>query len=99
MEAKRTGPWSPTLLAEEIAFYEEHFEDYRQKYGGRYLLIHGSSLSGVYEDEVEACCDGYRQIWRTGTEEHGYLVVKAGEPAVKTVTMPTVLRMARAAAG
>ncbi len=88
-----------TSLAEEIAFYEEHFKEYRQKDAGRYLLIHGSSLIGVYDDEIEACYEGYRQVWRTGTEEHGYLVVKAGEPAVKTVTMPTVLRMARAAAG
>ena len=76
------------LLAEEIAFYEEHFEEYRQKYAGLYLLIHGSSLIGAYEDETEACCEGYRQVWRTGTEEHGYLVVKAGNPAVKTVTVP-----------
>ena len=28
-------------LAEEIAFYEEHFEEYRRKYAGRYVLIHG----------------------------------------------------------
>jgi hypothetical protein len=77
-----------TSLAEEIAFYEEHSKEYRQKYAGRYLLIHGSSLIGVYDDEVEACYDGYRQIWSTGTEQHGYLVVKAGDPAVKTITVP-----------
>ncbi len=88
------------ILAEEIAFYEEHFKEYSQKYAGRHLLIHGSGLIGVYEDEVEACCDGYRQIWRTGTEEQGYLVVKAGDPAVKTVTVPlSVLWTTPAAAG
>lgn len=89
------------LLADEIAFYEERIEEYRQKYAGHYLLIHGSILIGVYEDEMEACYEGYRQVWRTGTEEHGYLVVKAGEPAVKTVTMvsPTVVRRTRAATG
>ena len=87
-------------LAEEIAFYEEHFKEYRQKYAGRYLLIHGSSLIGTYEDEMEACYEGYRQVWRTGTEEHGYLVVKAGDPAVKTVTVPlSVLWTTPAAAG
>lgn len=88
------------LLAEEITFYEEHFEEYSRKHAGRYLLIHGSSLIGVYDDETEACYDGYRQVWRTGTEEHGYLVVKAGDPAVKTVTVPlSVLWTTPAAAG
>ena len=79
-------------LAAEIAFYEEHFEEYRRKYAGRYLLIHGAELIGVYEDELEADYDGYRQVWRTGTEGRGYLVKKAGEPAVPVVAMPIVTR-------
>ncbi len=29
-------------LAEEIAFYERHFEEYRRKYAGRHLLVHGT---------------------------------------------------------
>ena len=80
-------------LAEEIAFYERHFEQYRRTYVGRYLLIHGSELIGDYEDELEAVSEGYRYVWRTGTEDQGYLVVKAGEPAVKTVTAPSVVWM------
>lgn len=79
-------------LAEEIAFYEEHFEEYRRKYAGRYLLIHGAELIGVYDDELEADYDGYRQVWRTGTEGRGYLVKKAGEPAMPIVEMPIVAR-------
>ena len=79
-------------LAEEIAFYEEHFEEYRRKYAGRYLLIHGAELIGVYDDELAADYEGYRQVWRTGTEGHGYLVKKAGEPALPTVEMPIVTR-------
>ena len=79
-------------LAQEIAFYEEHLEEYRRKYAGRYLLIHGAELIGVYEDELEANYDGYRQVWRTGTEGHGYLVRRAGEPAVTLVAMPIVTK-------
>ena len=79
-------------LAEEIAFYEEHFEEYRRKYAGRYVLIHGPKLIGVYEEELAADYDGYRQVWRTGTEDHGYLVLKAGEPAVSIVAMPIVTK-------
>lgn len=80
------------LLAEERAFYEKHFEEYRRKYAGRYLLIHGARLISDFEDELEAAYEGYRQVWRSGTEDHGYLVVKAGEPAVKTVAMPIVTK-------
>lgn len=83
------------LLAEERAFYEEHFEEYRRKYAGRYLLIHGSRLIGDYADEMEANYEGYRQVWRTGTEGRGYLVLKAGEPAVTVVAMPIVTRTVR----
>ncbi len=79
-------------LAEEVAFYEEHFEEYRRKYPGRYVLIHGPKLIGVYEDELAANYDGYRQVWQTGTEDHGYLVLKAGEPAVPIVAMPIVTK-------
>ena len=81
------------MLAEERAFYEAHFKEYRRNYAGRYLLIHGSELIGDYEDELEAASEGYRRVWRTGTEDHGYLVVKAGEPAGKTVTAPSVVWM------
>ena len=80
------------ILAEEIAFYEKRFDEYRRKYPGRYLLIHGSNLIGVYEDETEANYDGYRQVWRTRTESHGYLVLKAGDPAVSTITVPFVTK-------
>ena len=79
-------------LAEEVAFYEEHFEEYRRKYAGQYLLIHGTELIGAYEDELAANYDGYRQVWQTGTEDHGYLVLKAGEPAVPVVAMPIVTK-------
>ena len=81
-----------TILAEEIAFYERHFHEYRRKYAGRYLLIHGARLIGVYDDELEADYHGYRQVWRTGTEDRGYLVKKAGAPALSTVEVPIVTR-------
>ena len=79
-------------LAEEVAFYEKHFEEYRRKYAGRYVLIHGPRLIGVYEDELAADYEGYRQVWRTGTEEGGYLVLRAGAPALPVVEMPIVMK-------
>lgn len=85
-------PMPGKALAQEVAFYERHFEEYRRKFAGRYLLIHGSSLIGDYENELDANYEGYRQVWRTGTEEQGYLVLKAGEPAVPIVVMPIVMR-------
>ena len=59
-------PTTYTSLSEETAFYDKHFGEYRQKYAGRFLLIHGSKLIGDYEDEMDACNEGYRQMWRTG---------------------------------
>ena len=82
-------------LAPEIALYEQRFEEYRRKYTGKYLLIHGGALIGVYDDELEADYDGYRRVWRTGTEDRGYLVKKAGELALSTVEMPIVTRTLR----
>jgi hypothetical protein len=96
---KKEIPMTEKALAEEIAFYEEHFEEYRRKHAGRYLLIHGAELIGVYDDELEADYDGYRQVWRTGTEGRGYLVKKAGEPAMSIVEMPIVTRTLPSDAG
>ena len=56
------------LLTAERAFFEEHFEQYRRQYAGRYLLIHGSELIGNYGDELEAVYEGYRYVW---TEDQG----------------------------
>ena len=67
------------VLAEEVAFHGEHFEEYRREYLGRYLPFRGAELTGVA---------GLRRVWRTGTRGRRHLVPRAGEPAMPLVDMP-----------
>lgn len=55
-EARQT-----VLLEEELEYYEQHFDEYREKYPGRHLLIAGRKLHGHYatrEEAVVAGCEG-----------------------------------------
>ena len=47
------------LLAEALEHYEEHFDDYREKYPGRHLLIAGKKLHGHYGTREKAVVAGY----------------------------------------
>lgn len=47
------------LLEEEIEYYEQHFDEYREKYPGRHLLIAGRKLHGHYATREEAVVAGY----------------------------------------
>ena len=50
------------LLAEEIAFFDEHRDEYVRRYPGRHLLIHGRELLGHFEDRETAVASGYRRF-------------------------------------
>lgn len=47
------------LLDDELEYYEEHFDEYREKYPGRHLLIAGKKLHGHYATREEAVVAGY----------------------------------------
>ena len=49
------------LLAEALEHYEEHFDEYREKYPGRHLLIAGKKLHGHYGTREEAVVAGYER--------------------------------------
>ena len=53
-----TQPWP--LLVEELAFYEEHFDDYAARFPDQYVLICGQELIGVFPTRREAIDEGYR---------------------------------------
>ena len=53
-EARQTA-----LLEEELEYYEQHFDEYREKYPGRHLLIAGRKLHGHYATREEAVVAGY----------------------------------------
>lgn len=48
------------LLADELGFYEEHFDEYATEFPGQYVLICGRRLIGVFPTRREAIDEGYR---------------------------------------
>ncbi len=46
-------------LAEEQEFFEEHFDEYKEKYPSRHLLIVGRQLMGHYATRKQAVVAGY----------------------------------------
>lgn len=54
--------WRDGLLATERAFFEEHREEFVQRYAGRYLLIHGDALVGHFDTLEAAIDDGVRRF-------------------------------------
>lgn len=38
----------------ESKFYNEHKEEYRKKYLGKHIVIHGRELKGVYDNDGDA---------------------------------------------
>jgi len=53
--------WETTERAEELRTYREHLEELLQTASGKFVLIKGSEIAGVYNDKVEAFDEGYRR--------------------------------------
>lgn len=52
-------PEAAETLTEERDFFEEHFDEYKEKYPGRHLLIVGRQLMGHYATREEGVAAGY----------------------------------------
>lgn len=73
------------LLAVELEFYEEHFDDFATQFPGQYVLICGEELIGVFESRREAIDEGYRLGVRK-------MLVRECGTHREPVFMPTLLR-------
>lgn len=49
-------------LQEELAFFERRRLELLEQAPGKYVLIKGSEVIGIFETELEAARTGYRQI-------------------------------------
>lgn len=49
-------------LQEELAFFERQRLDLLARAPGKYALIKGSEVIGIFDTEIEAARAGYRQI-------------------------------------
>jgi hypothetical protein len=51
-----------TPLDRELAAYEQHRGELLAAAEGKYVLIHGDEVAGVYESQADAIAEGYRQF-------------------------------------
>lgn len=50
------------VLQQELDFFESHRLDLLARAAGKYVLIKGTTLLGMFETELDAVRAGYRQI-------------------------------------
>ena len=53
--------WETSERAEELKTYQEHLEELLQTASGKYVLIKGSEVAGIYDDQVKAFNEGYHR--------------------------------------
>ena len=52
----------PHALETELKAYERHRYNLLSKAEGKFVLIHGDAVAGIYETEKDAISEGYRQF-------------------------------------
>ncbi|MBI4606448.1 MAG: hypothetical protein HY721_31165 [Planctomycetes bacterium] len=52
----------PSLLDEEIKTYEQHRDELIGKAEGKFVLIRGGAVVGVYDSKMDAIRQGYQQF-------------------------------------
>ena len=85
MPARDAETQPGSLLADELEFYEEHFDDYATRFPDQYVLICGQELIGVFPTRREAIDEGYRLGVRK-------MLVRECGTRPEPVFMPTLLR-------
>lgn len=65
-EDEREPPHMPAAttskLQEEVAFFERQRLELLERASGKYVLIKGTEVIGIFDTEIEAARAGYRQI-------------------------------------
>lgn len=51
-----------SMFEQELAYYNEHREDFLSKYEGKHLLIKGHELIGVFDDAQTAYVEGLHRF-------------------------------------
>ncbi len=53
--------WETGPLAEELKTYQAHLEELLRTASGKFVLIKGSDVAGLYDNQEEALNEGYRR--------------------------------------
>ena len=85
MTDRRAETQPKPLLADELEFYEEHFDEYATRFPDQYVLICGRQLIGVFPTRREAIDEGYRLGVRK-------MLVRECGTRSELLFMPTLLR-------
>ena len=52
----------PTALDQELSFYEAHKGRLLREAEGKFVLVHGEEILGIFESEEEAISQGYQEL-------------------------------------
>jgi hypothetical protein len=55
----------PAVLDSEVQTFERNREKLLAMGEGKYVLIHGGEVAGVYESKMDAIAEGYRKFGNT----------------------------------
>jgi len=70
----------PAKLEKEFRFYLEHQDEFIKKYNGKFVVITGDNLIGVYDSELEAVEETSKKY------ELGTFLVQKCEPGEESYT-------------
>lgn len=72
-------------LLRQRAFYDEHKEEYRKKYLGKYVLIYQNKLQGAFESVVPA----YNYATQNGFKKDSFIIHEVtAEDKIARFAMP-----------
>jgi len=63
-EIASDGPAGGGLLGREIAFYQSKLKTWLRKHSGKFVVVHGEELIGVFDDRQEALSAGWKRLGR-----------------------------------
>lgn len=72
------------MLEQELHFYNEHLGEWLGQYRGRYVLVNGHELVGVFNTADEALADGARRFGLSS------FLVRRVEPVQDDVRLPVL---------
>lgn len=73
-------PLDIAMLKKEFEYYLEHQNEFVEKYKGKFLVIKGEDIIGVYDTEIEAYTESVKK------EEAGTFLIQECQPGEENYT-------------
>ncbi len=72
------------MLAEERQFYDDHLQEWLRDYPGRFVLVRGKELIGVFDTPDDALAEGARRFGLSS------FLVRRVEPVQQEIKVPAL---------